>query len=71
MKFYNAGADQQPALIVMAIVDQEELVLDPEVKSVVVFFNVDKVQKTMTLDDYIGVPLELHPVSSGHLRILS
>jgi pullulanase len=32
------------------------------VKSVVAFFNVDKVQKRITLRDYVGVPLELHPV---------
>jgi pullulanase len=29
---------------------------------VVVFFNVDKVQKRLTLGDYVGIPLELHPV---------
>jgi pullulanase len=29
---------------------------------VVVFFNVDKAQKTVTLRDYVGIPLELHPV---------
>jgi pullulanase len=62
VKFYNAGADQQPALIVMAILDRQKPTLDPEVKSVVVFFNVDKIQKVMTLGDYVGVPLELHPV---------
>jgi pullulanase len=62
LSFYNAGPDQQPALIVMAILDRQEPTLDPEVKSVVVFFNVDKVQKTLTLGNYVGVPLELHPV---------
>ena len=61
MEFYNAGADQH-ALIVMAIRDRQQPALDPEVKSVVVFFNVDKAQKTITLHDYVGIPLELHPV---------
>ena len=61
VKFYNAGAEQHP-LIAMAILDRQQPVLDPEVKSVVVFFNVDKVQKSITLDDYVSVPLELHPV---------
>jgi pullulanase len=62
VKFYNAGADQQPGLVVMTILDREQPALDREVKSVVAFFNVDKVQKRITLGDYVGVPLELHPV---------
>jgi pullulanase len=61
VKFYDAGADQH-ALIAMAILDRQQSALDPGVKSVVVFFNVDKTQKTITLRDYVGVPLELHPV---------
>jgi pullulanase len=61
VKFYHAGAEQHP-LIAMAILDREQPALDPEVKSVVVFFNVDKVQKRLTLGDYVGIPLELHPV---------
>jgi Domain of unknown function (DUF3372)/PAS domain len=62
VKFHNVGAHQQPALIVMAILDRQEPTLDPAVKSVAVLFNVDKLQKTIILGDYIGVPLELHPV---------
>ncbi len=45
VKFYNAGADQH-AFIAMAILDREQPALDAEVKSVVVFFNVDKTQKS-------------------------
>jgi pullulanase/glycogen debranching enzyme len=62
LKFYNAGANQQPALIVMAILDREGRSLDRVWQSVVVFFNVDKIQKTIVLPAYAGVPLELHPV---------
>jgi hypothetical protein len=62
LKFYNAGANQQPALIVMVILDRQERSLDPFWQSVVVCFNVDKIQKTIVLPDYAGVPLELHPV---------
>jgi len=62
VKFYNVGEDQQPALIVMAILDKPERRLDPAAKSVVVLFNVDKTRKTIGLLDYAGVPLELHPV---------
>ena len=70
VRFYNAGAEQQPGLVVMAILDREQPALDPEVKSVVVFFNVDKAQKTVTLSDYAGIPLEPHPVLQRSLADL-
>ena len=62
MRFYNVGPNQQPALIVMAISDKVGAKLDPNLKSVVVFFNVDKAPKTITLPDYAGIRLELHPI---------
>ncbi len=62
LRFYNLGPHQQPALIVMAISDQEGPVLDPRVKSILVFFNVDKIKKVIDLPDYGGVSLELHPI---------
>jgi Domain of unknown function (DUF3372) len=36
--------------------------LDPEAASIVVLFNVDKITKTISLPDYAGIPLELHPI---------
>lgn len=69
VQFYNAGTDQH-ALIAMAILDREQPALDPEVKSVVVFFNVDKTQKAIILHDYVGIPLELHPVLQRSLADL-
>jgi Domain of unknown function (DUF3372) len=62
VRFYNTGIEQQPGLVVMAIPDRQGPTLDAEVKSVVVFFNVDKVEKVEALSDYVSVPLELHPV---------
>jgi pullulanase len=62
LKFYNAGANQQPGLIVLVILDQQERSLDPVWQRIVVFFNVDKIQKTIVLPGYAGVPLEMHPV---------
>jgi pullulanase len=62
LRFYNLGPHQQPALIVMAISDQQGPVLDPRVKSILVFFNVDKIKKVIDLPDYRGVSLELHPI---------
>jgi pullulanase len=62
VRFHNAGADQQQALIVMVILDTQAPALDHEAKSIVVLFNTDKVQKTIDLSDYLGISLELHPV---------
>jgi pullulanase len=62
VKFYNVGPNQQPALVVMAILDRQVPMLDPEAESIVVLFNADIIQKSITIPDYAGVPLELHPV---------
>ena len=62
VKFYNVGPNQQPALIVMAISDKAGRRIDRHAKSVVVLFNVDKVPKTISVPDYAGIPLELHPI---------
>jgi pullulanase-type alpha-1,6-glucosidase len=62
VKFYNVGPTQQPGLIVMAISDKVGQILDPSAKSIVALFNVDKIPKQITVPDYAGIPLELHPV---------
>jgi pullulanase len=62
VKFYNVGPNQQQALIVMVILDRQGRLLDPETKSVVVLFNADKTAKAIVLPDFVGLPLELHPV---------
>ncbi|MBV9106134.1 MAG: pullulanase-type alpha-1,6-glucosidase [Verrucomicrobia bacterium] len=62
VKFYNVGPNQQRALIVMVILDRQGCLLDPENKSVVVLFNADKTPQASVLPDYIGIPLELHPI---------
>ena len=62
VKFYNEGPSQEPALIVMAISDKVGHRLDPNNKSIVVLFNVDKIPKTISLPDYAGISLILHPV---------
>jgi pullulanase len=62
VQFHNVGPDQQPALIVMVILDVVGRILDPKAKRLVVFFNADKIQKSIDLPDYVGLSLELHPV---------
>jgi hypothetical protein len=46
----------------MAISDKVGRKLDSNAKSIVVLFNVDKITKTISLPDYAGIPLELHPI---------
>jgi pullulanase len=62
VQFYNVGPDQQPALIIMVIRDTASRTLDPKAKRLVVFFNSDKIRKTVDLPDCVGIALELHPV---------
>jgi pullulanase len=62
VRFHNVGPNQQEALIVMVILDKQGYTLDPNAKSVVILFNVDKIQKTIELPEYVGLPLEMHPV---------
>jgi pullulanase len=62
LKFYNVGPAQQPALIVMALFDKVGRKLDPDAKSIIVLFNVDKIPKTISIPDYAGIGLTLHPV---------
>jgi pullulanase len=62
VQFHNVGPDQQPALIVMVILDVVGRILDPKAKRLMVFFNADKIQKSIDLPDYVALSLELHPV---------
>jgi pullulanase len=62
VQFYNVGRDQQQALIVMVILDTGGRTLDPKARRLVVFFNSDKIQKTIDLPECVGISLELHPV---------
>ncbi|MBW0000108.1 MAG: pullulanase-type alpha-1,6-glucosidase [Verrucomicrobia bacterium] len=60
--FGNTGPGQQPGLIVMTISDRTGADLDPDLRSVVVFFNADKVPKVVVMPEYTGLSLELHPI---------
>jgi hypothetical protein len=60
--WYDKNDSASGTLQQLVILDRQERKLDPETKSVVVLFNADKMLKTIDLPDYVGVPLELHPV---------
>ena len=62
VKFYNTGPNQQPALVVMAILNRPGRLLEVQENSVVVLFNAHKLEQRIDLPDYLGIALELHPV---------
>jgi hypothetical protein len=64
LKFYNVGPGQQPALIVMMLSDKTGPALDFHAQTIVVLFNVDRIPKTVTVPDCVGMPLDLHSVHS-------
>jgi pullulanase-type alpha-1,6-glucosidase len=62
LAFYNVGPQQQTGLIAMSIDGQNpSRYRGAKYKRVVVFFNVDKVAKTLTIDALRGKQLMLHP----------
>jgi pullulanase len=65
LKFHNLGPSQQPALIVMILSNKSGPVLDSRFRTILTLFNVDRIPKTITVPDCIGVALNLHPVLLG------
>ncbi len=64
--FFNSGTGQVPGLIAMRIDGQApSAYAGAKYKSVVVFFNVDKVAKSITLDALKGKVLSLHPIQQN------
>lgn len=62
LSFFNVGPDQVPGVIGMRIDGlRPSRYPDAKYQSVVVFFNVDKVAKTLTVDSLKGKFLALHP----------
>ncbi len=57
--FWRKIAENTPHLRIFSPL---ECSLDRNAKSIVVLFNVDKIAKTISLPDYAGTPLELHPI---------
>jgi pullulanase len=62
LSFYNVGPGQQPALVVMALSNKAGPMLDSRWQAIIVLFNVDRIPKTVTIPDYAGAALDLHPV---------
>jgi hypothetical protein len=52
----------------MALSDKFGRKLDPNAKSIVVPFNVDKIPKAISIQDYAGIRLALHPVCNSRGR---
>ena len=60
VRFYNAGASPQDALIVMSLMDGANL--DENYETILVLFNANKVQQTFTIAEAIGKGFALHPL---------
>jgi pullulanase len=68
LSFYNTGPEQQTGLIAMSIDGQRpRMYPGAKYKRVMVFFNVDKVAKNLSIEAMRGKHLVLHPIqrSSG------
>ncbi len=66
LKFLNTGPNQIPGVIVMSISDQVANLpdLDPQHEQVVVIFNGDDTEQTITIAGAAGHGFRLHPVQS-------
>lgn len=65
LAFYNVGPDQQAGLIAMRINGQQPYhYRGAKYKSVVVFFNVDKLAKNISIAELRGKHLALHPIQA-------
>ena len=66
LNFYNTGSNQVPGVVAMQINGSSPSALPgAKYKSVVVFFNVDKVAKSVTIDALRGKNLSVHPVQQN------
>jgi pullulanase-type alpha-1,6-glucosidase len=65
VRFPDAGPDQTPGVIVMAIDDRTGRDLDRKLEGIVVVFNASKAQTTQTVAALAGRRYELHPVQAG------
>lgn len=60
--FHNTGPEQLPGLIVMSLSDLGADNLDPNYAFIVALFNAADEAVSYTNDEFIGIPLNLHPV---------
>ncbi|MEB3274074.1 MAG: pullulanase-type alpha-1,6-glucosidase [Prochlorothrix sp.] len=65
VRFYNTGANQIDALIVMSIDDTVGADLDPNADRLMVFFNADKFDKYITLPEFAKTDMMLHPIQAN------
>jgi len=65
VRFHNTGSLQKNGLIAMSISDRINHGLDPNYEQVVVLFNANKFGQTLTIPDFKGISMSLHPVQSN------
>lgn len=65
VQFHNMGESQKDGLIAMSINDTVGENLDPNYNQIAVFFNADKFQKKLTIPEFAGSKVVLHPVQTN------
>ena len=65
LKFYNTGAAQQDALVVMELSDEVGERLDKNNKRILVFFNANKTDQMFVINEYKEKQLALHPAQAS------
>lgn len=71
VSFHNTGLGQKDALIAMSLRDDVGTDLDPDREGLIVFFNANKFGQELTLADFVGKSMRLHPVQgNSHDRVV-
>ena len=65
VQFHNMGESQKDGFIAMSISDTVGDNLDPNYNQIAVFFNADKFQKKITISEFAGSEMALHPVQTN------
>ncbi len=65
VQFHNMGESQKDGFIAMSISDTVGDNLDPNYNQIAIFFNADKFQKKITIPEFAGSKMMLHPVQSN------
>jgi pullulanase len=65
LAFYNTGPEQVPGLLVYSISDEGGSDLDARYELMVVMINASPEPRTYTIEEYKGLPFQLHPIQAA------
>lgn len=70
LEFHNTGPDQLPGVIIMSLMDEVGEDLDPRHENIVVVFNATSETQNLTVAEFMGDDLSLHPVQRESTDLL-